>query len=378
MTSYNIVNGVHADEDSYLQDILRVPEHVLDPRVRTILETISLVADFGIPEKAEEKHFDRFAEKLPQYPPLRKDRSIAVIGPNSNYAQCCGGRSASMDTAYMVTPIDGIRVNAKTGTLRKADGRDGGPRFFFRVYYEPTEAEQRELTEELHLTQSEGFLMDYVDSRFRTYDFYQLIVDNATKQTPGTFFFGSVEFRFESSFTSNFERRGAVVFGPGGFWFVGCRRLVPQQAISDAVAVASASDQTVIVVSLIGEWESEGYDRQTMDLLPHNYELVEKVLKPCPNAVVVVQSGTTVTWAHKAHALFQAWNGGNEVWNWIADVLLEISIHPESSSLDSLLNSHQFHHTSISGAKRLGYSMERVSILPPQLQALRFKSQLFW
>lgn len=479
MTSYNKVNGVHAAEDKYLlQDILRgewawkglvvsdwfgtysvsaailagqdlempgpsrwrgaplahavssniVPEHVLDQRVRTVLEAINLAAQSGIPENAEEKHFDRPEDRAllrraaadsvvllkndHNILPLRKDRSIAVIGSNANFARYCGGGSASLDATYAVTPLDGIRGKAKDVRfsqgayshkdlpllgkhLQSADGRPG---FTFRVYYEPPEAEQRELAEELHLTQSEGFLMDYADSRFRTYDFYidmegyltpeddgiydfgvsvcgtgklyidqRLVVDNATKQTAGASFFGSgtreergsmnmkagqrykVEFHFGSSFTSNFERRGAVAFGPGGFRFGGCKRLTPKQAISDAVAVASSSDQAVVIVGLSGEWESEGYDRPTMDLPPYNNELVEEVLKVCPNAVVVVQSGAPVTmpWVHKAHALLQAWYGGNEVGNGIADIIfgdvnpsgkLPLSFPAHLSSNPSYLN----------------------------------------
>jgi len=82
----------------------------------------------------------------------------------------------------------------------------------------------------------------------------------------------------------------------------------------------------VLVVGLDAEWESEGYDRQTMDLPKDGSQdrLVEAVLAANPRTVVVNQSGTPVSmrWAHKAPAILQAWYQGQEAGNALADVLL--------------------------------------------------------
>jgi hypothetical protein len=71
-----------------------------------------------------------------------------------------------------------------------------------------------------------------------------------------------------------------------------------------------------------------------MDLPGRTDELVKAVLEVQPNAVIVVQSGTPVTmpWADNAKALLQAWYGGNEGGNGIADVLFG-DVNPVSSPL---------------------------------------------
>src|SRR5258706_8462808 len=72
-----------------------------------------------------------------------------------------------------------------------------------------------------------------------------------------------------------------------------------------------------------GEWESEGFDRPHMDLPPHVDELIRRVLSVNPSTIIVNQSGTPVTmpWESSAKAIVQAWYGGNETGNGIADVL---------------------------------------------------------
>jgi beta-glucosidase len=60
-----------------------------------------------------------------------------------------------------------------------------------------------------------------------------------------------------------------------------------------------------------------------MDLPSHTDELISAVADANPNVVVVLQSGTPITmpWAYKVSTLVQAWYGGNETGNAIADVL---------------------------------------------------------
>lgn len=60
-----------------------------------------------------------------------------------------------------------------------------------------------------------------------------------------------------------------------------------------------------------------------MDLPGHTDELIRAVTKANPSTAVVIQSGTPVTmpWADEVSTLVQAWYGGNEGGNGIADVL---------------------------------------------------------
>jgi beta-glucosidase len=95
--------------------------------------------------------------------------------------------------------------------------------------------------------------------------------------------------------------------------------------IQEAVDAAKSADVAILVVGLDAEWESEGYDRQTMDLPKNGSQdrLIEAVLAANPRTVVVNQSGTPITmpWVHKAPAILQAWYQGQEAGNALADVL---------------------------------------------------------
>lgn len=95
--------------------------------------------------------------------------------------------------------------------------------------------------------------------------------------------------------------------------------------LQQAVETAKKADVAVVVVGLDAEWESEGYDRQTMDLPSDGSQdrLIEAVLKANPNTVVVNQSGSPVTmpWSDKVPAIIQAWYQGQEAGNALADVL---------------------------------------------------------
>jgi beta-glucosidase len=71
------------------------------------------------------------------------------------------------------------------------------------------------------------------------------------------------------------------------------------------------------------DWEGEGADRENMDLPGHMNELISAVLCANSRTVVVMQSGTPVEmpWLPSAPAVVQAWYGGNEAGNGIADIL---------------------------------------------------------
>lgn len=96
--------------------------------------------------------------------------------------------------------------------------------------------------------------------------------------------------------------------------------------LQEASDIAQDADFAVVVVGLDAEWESEGYDRGTMDLPKDGSQdrLIEAVLKANPRTIVVNQSGTPVTmpWADRAPVILQAWYQGQEAGHALADVLL--------------------------------------------------------
>ncbi|KAE8150000.1 putative beta-glucosidase I [Aspergillus avenaceus] len=381
----------------------KVPEFVLDERVRNVLNLVNWVDPLGIPENAPEKALNRAQDQAllrraaaesvvlmkneENLLPLKKDKSIAVIGPNAKLAAYCGGGSASLDAYYTVTPFDGVSSKS-TGDVHFAQGvysyqdlpllgpllktADGKPGFSFKVYNEHPSEPNRNLVDELHLVSSSGFLMDYVHPKIHSLTYYvdmeghftpdadgiydfgvtvvgtgrlylddDLVVDNTQNQRQGSAFFGNatveergsktlqaghtykVLFQFGTAPTSDLDTRGIVSFGPGGFRFGASRRISQEDLITEAVALASSTDQVVVFAGLTSEWETEGHDRKHMDLPPGSDELITRVLAANPNAIIVLQSGTPVTmpWAAKAKALVHAWFGGNEAGNGIADIL---------------------------------------------------------
>lgn len=381
----------------------KVPEFILDERVRNVLNLINFAGRSGIPENAEEKTLNRpqdqallrraAAESVVLMKndgnilPLDKKKPIAVIGPNARIAAYCGGGSASLDPYYVVTPYEGVSAKSQ-GEVRFSQGvyshmelpllgpslrtgRDGETGYIFRAYNEPPENPNREMVDEVHMVASLGILVDYSNPKLKSatwyadmegyftpeedgiYDFGvtvagtgkllvddEVVVDNTKNQRrgPGFFGFGSLEERgskelkagkaykvilqFGSSPTSSLNIP-VFAFGPGAFRFGGCRRVSQEELITNAVQLAKESEQVVIFAGLTGDWEAEGHDRDHMDLPPGSDEMISRVLQANPRAVVVLQSGTPVTmpWASSAPALVQAWYGGNESGNGIADVL---------------------------------------------------------
>jgi len=89
------------------------------------------------------------------------------------------------------------------------------------------------------------------------------------------------------------------------------------------VEIAKEADVTILVIGLNHDWESEGHDRADMELPGLTNKLVSAVLSANPNTVIVNQSGTPVEmpWINEASTVLQAFYGGNELGNGLADVL---------------------------------------------------------
>lgn len=95
-------------------------------------------------------------------------------------------------------------------------------------------------------------------------------------------------------------------------------------AIRDAADVASSSDVALVFVGTTNELESEGYDRDTMDLTLDQYDLINAVAARNPRTVVINLSGSPVTvspFIGKVSSFLQAWFAGQECGNSIARVL---------------------------------------------------------
>lgn len=376
--------------------------HHLDKRVRELLKLIKKVLPLGIPEDAEEKTRDIpetaallreiGAESLVLMKnegnvlPFKPEKTTAVIGPNAAIAAYCGGGSAALLPYYAVSPLEGVRRQAgdvkyelgSPGWKRlpflshKTKTKDGKRGLDMTVYLEPPTTKDRKPIDKLPVDTSRIILNDYKHPKLTSdlfhadfdgtftpeetaeYEFScsvagtakifidgELLVDNATKQTPGDSFFGTgtreesssiklekdraykVHVEFATLAAMTFKVPGVTAFGYGGVR-IGCeRKIVMKDEIARAVAVAKQVDQVVLCAGLNSDWESEGYDRSHMDLPPGSDDLIQAVVAANPNTTVVIQAGTPVTmpWLKEVPSLVYAWYGGNETGNAIADVV---------------------------------------------------------
>ncbi|KAK3699001.1 beta-glucosidase [Vermiconidia calcicola] len=373
----------------------------IDTRVYQLLRLIKKVQPLGIEQGAPERTLDTpetsallrslstnslVLMKNNGILPFSKEKTTAIIGPNAAFAAYCGGGSASLLPYYAVSPLDAVRtaVPSVEYTLgapgwrvlplmsHSTKTKDGKAGLTMRVYDQPPSASNRQLIDEIYVSDSNIMLIDYKHPRIHstlywaeyeatftpdqtdTYDFGlevagtgkifvdgECIVDNETKQRPGGFLFGGgtglesgsmkleqgrayhIKVNFGTLPTMTFKKVGAINFGAGGLRLGLARRIDRATELERAVQLAKKVDQVILSIGLSSEWESEGFDRPHMDLPPGVNELVESILKVNANTAIVMQSGTPVAmpWLQDTGALLQAWYGGNECGNAISDVV---------------------------------------------------------
>ena len=104
---------------------------------------------------------------------------------------------------------------------------------------------------------------------------------------------------------------------------VGLRPPIERDLMGDALEAAAAADAVVLVVGTNSDWESEGHDREVMDLPGEQNELIRRVCAANPRTVVCLNMGspTTMDWVSEPGALLQTWFGGQEMAGALADIL---------------------------------------------------------
>lgn len=95
--------------------------------------------------------------------------------------------------------------------------------------------------------------------------------------------------------------------------------------INSAVDAAKNSDIAIIFAGTSNGYESEGFDRDSLNLPGDQDNLITSVSKANKNVIVVVTSGSPVTmnnWVNNVKGIMESWFAGEEIGNAIADVLL--------------------------------------------------------
>jgi beta-glucosidase len=310
--------------------------------------------------------------------PLAPDAllSVAVIGQLAVEARTQGGGSASVVPEHTVSPLAGLRAALGADVaVRHAVGarlldeltpitpdlisdEDGHPGFDVRWLAEDGSVlrhEQRHaghlvwlgdgVTEASSVRLSGRFRPD-TDGQWRLGfvgdGVFELALDGETVlaetltapgDDPGAGLMGPPEAAVARELTGGTDLDLVLThhLAPGSSIIgltLGAQRPHPsaEEELSEAVALAAASDVAVVVVGTTERVESEGFDRRSLALPDGQDELVRAVLTANPRTVVVVNSGGPVLlpWRDDVGALLLTWFSGQEYGDALADVLLGV------------------------------------------------------
>jgi beta-glucosidase len=359
-------------------------EEALDGKVRRLLGVLEKASLFDKPELQRERGEDKSQHrkiireaareaivllKNDGILPLKKVKSIAVIGPYANTAQILGGGSSSVTPHYVVTPFEGIKnragkkikVDTAPGcfiyktlpapapeTLTTEDGRNGLSLKLFNgtefkgapVYSEITTQVQHgwfhtsvpNANQESFSMLMEGF---FTPKESGTHTFAlagvgwcklylddNLIVDHSSDSDMGKQITAEVELEGGKAYPMKVE----YYWKGNPRWrsvMLGHQPPQPLDPIAEAIKLAKKSDVVVLIASLNGEWESEGFDRVDMKLPGDQNKLIKQVAKANKNTIVVLNVGSAVEmpWIDKVPAVLQLWYDSQEQGNALADIL---------------------------------------------------------
>ncbi len=95
------------------------------------------------------------------------------------------------------------------------------------------------------------------------------------------------------------------------------------ELIAQARENAKGAQVAIVFAGLPDSFESEGFDRFSLDLPAGHNQLIEAVSTVQPNVVVILMNGSAVSmpWANKVKAILEVWLGGQAGGGAIADAL---------------------------------------------------------
>ena len=310
--------------------------------------------------------------------PLQREHltSIAVVGPNVKVAQIMGGGSAQVNTHYAITPFEGI--TNKVGdhvSLRYEQGctnhrlqplldmntlsadEQGSTHGFAIEYFNSSDLSGTSIFKETK-TISEFMWFGEMPTGVDPQQFSFRATGRFTAQQTGKYTFGLVsqgrarfsldghlvidnwsQPKVSGDFLGTPERQETISLQAGREYLLtlefsklkgnllmlrlGCQPPLPVDSLERAVALAAASDVAIVCVGFGGEWQSEGFDRETLTMPGKQDALIEQVAAANPRTIVVLNSGSPISmpWLPSVAAVVQAWYPGQECGNAIADVL---------------------------------------------------------
>ncbi len=103
--------------------------------------------------------------------------------------------------------------------------------------------------------------------------------------------------------------------------------MMDRDLISEAIKKAKQSDIAVIFAGLPDKYESEGYDRENMNMPKNHTRLIEAIAEVNDNIVVVLSNGSPIEmpWISKVKAVLEGYLGGQAGGGAVADLLFGIA-----------------------------------------------------
>jgi beta-glucosidase len=298
---------------------------------------------------------------------ISKYKSIAVIGPNAAVCRSGGGGSSFVDPIAAPSPLEVIKkkfgdkviVNYTAGITLEGDGlpiesqylfthdgkngllgeyfntmglsgvpafsrvdtmvnfdfTEGGPKAGFPKYNFSVR-----WTGTIKAPQTNTYFLEFIsDDGVRLWFDDSLKIDYWEDHGPESRSFkvpltANKEYKIKIEY---YQHGGGAVAKLG--WFT-----PESNSIKQAVDIAKNSDAAILFVGTTSNIETEGRDRDNLELPKGQDKLIEEVAKVNKNTVVVLTTGSPVvmeSWLSKVKAVVQTWFGGQEMSSAIAEVL---------------------------------------------------------
>ena len=306
-------------------------------------------------------------------------KTVAVIGPNAERTRIMGGGSAEVLPHHRTAIIDVLRerLGAKVSVRHEAGGNidkttptvdpqmvrrpDGTPGFEVTVF-DGNADNNTELTR-VHRPDGRILLVARNDAGVPTSSYHFNATGIITVETSGQYVVSLVEVspcrllldgKLVVDGASTIPPRGQSFFGMGSVELTAIVDLVagqPHQLVLEcdasnkqwahgaqvglqfvdqddpvrrAVELAAECDIALVVVGTTDDWESEGHDRDTLELPGRQVELIRAVAAANKKTIVLVNTGAPVdmSWANEVPSIMQIWFGGQEMGHAVVDVLL--------------------------------------------------------